>query len=150
MHLASVVFPLILTLLVPTTLCGSISAGGVCSTNDTHVDPSTHKLITECDDKTFCTSSSSSNNTIGTCQPRQCRRDEFPFGYGSSDRLPPLCDRGSFCPDDGSGCVGVKSVGDACEINRDEQCAPPKEDVAAELASNLNFDGAVCLNSVCM
>ncbi|EKM58604.1 uncharacterized protein PHACADRAFT_117686 [Phanerochaete carnosa HHB-10118-sp] len=134
---------------LPTVLCGDITAGGVCSTNSTHIDSSTHKLVTECDDKTFCsTSTAFLNGNNGVCRPRQCRRDEFPFGYGVSDPLPPLCDHGSFCPDDGSGCQGVRSVGDSCEMNRDEQCAPPKEDVT--LASNQNFYGAVCLNSLCM
>lgn len=39
-------------------------------------------------------------------------------------------------------------VGQPCEMNRDEQCAPPKN--AMELASSQNFNGAVCLQSTCM
>lgn len=145
---------LFLTLLafgtLPLVRCGAIGAGGTCSPNNTHVDPSTHKLITECDDKTFCTSDNAANGTIGTCQPRGCRRDEFPFGYGMTDALPPLCDRGTFCPDDGHGCEAIHDVGAACELARDEQCAPPKDEIAVVLASNQNSNGAICLNSVCM
>ncbi|GJE89914.1 hypothetical protein PsYK624_060260 [Phanerochaete sordida] len=148
MHTFTTISALAFVLLAPSVLSGSTSAGGACSPNNTHVDTSTHKLVTECDDKTFC--AASANGTAGTCAPRQCRRDEFPWGYGASDALPPLCDRGAFCPDNGGGCQGVRGAGDACEKNRDEQCAPPRDDVAAALASGQNFDGAVCLNSVCM
>lgn len=130
-------------LLIPTALSGSTSEGGACSANNTHVDPSTHKLQTDCDDKTFCPSS-----TSATCQPKQCRRDEFPFGYGTTDPLPPLCDPGTFCPDEGSGCQNLLGVGSSCQLNRDEQCAPPKD--AEDLESGDNYFGAICLQSTCM
>ena len=122
---------------------GSVTQGGSCSTNNSHLDPATHKLITDCDDKTFC-----SGATDGTCQPKQCRRDEFPFGFDPGDALPPMCPRGSFCPDEGNGCQSLLPVGATCELNRDDQCSPPPS--ADELASSENDDGAICLQSTCM
>ena len=134
---------LLITSLTTLALSGGTTEGGSCSTTNDHLDSSTHKLITDCDDRTFCTSASN-----GICQPKRCRRDEFPFGYGLSEILPPLCGDGAFCPDEGSGCQNLISVGQPCQMNRDEQCAPPKN--AAELASSQNFNGAICLQSMCM
>ena len=128
--------------LAPGLLAGTVSQGGSCSTNNTHLDPATHKLITDCDDKTFC---SSSDNT---CQLKQCRRDEFPFGFEPGDILPPMCGRGTFCPDEGSGCQNLQAVGQPCQLGRAEQCAPSHE--WQTLASSQNFNGSICLQSTCM
>ncbi|GBE88068.1 hypothetical protein SCP_1202970 [Sparassis crispa] len=95
----------------------------------------------------FC-SVSGSTGANGTCQPRRCRRDEFPFGYTPHDPIPPLCSRGSFCPDGGNGCTLLLAVGSPCELNRDDQCAPPPDWQA--LANNQNFNGSLCLKSTCM
>lgn len=62
--------------------------------------------------------------------------------------VPPLCARGQFCPDEGSGCRALAAVGTPCQAGRDEQCAPPGD--WAELAGGLNVNGSVCLKSVCM
>ncbi|KAI0783920.1 hypothetical protein BC629DRAFT_1289220 [Irpex lacteus] len=127
--------------LSPLVACGNVAPGGKCSLDSNRLDPATHKFMTDCDDKTFCASSNS------TCQPKGCRRDEFPFGYGAGDALPPLCDRAAFCPDDGSACKDLVGSGQACEMNRDEQCAPmvPRDG---------NIDDfsviAICLFSTCM
>ncbi|KAJ3543740.1 hypothetical protein NM688_g5827 [Phlebia brevispora] len=121
---------------------GSVSEGGSCSTNDNHLDPATHKFITDCNDKTFC------SGTNGTCQAKQCRRDEFPFGYDPGDVLPPMCGRGTFCPDEGSGCQSLIAVGQPCQLNRDDQCAPPND--WQPLASSQNVNGSICLQSTCM
>jgi hypothetical protein len=129
--------------LIPAILSGSVTEGQTCSTDNNHLDPSTHKLLTDCDDKTFCPSSGNA-----TCQPKQCRRDEFPFGYGLQDILPPLCADGTFCPDEGNGCQSLATAGQPCEMNRDEQCAPPKN--AGDLDSSQNANGAICLQSTCM
>ncbi|KAJ8489955.1 hypothetical protein ONZ45_g13379 [Pleurotus djamor] len=115
-------------------LAGTISEGGKCLPGHDHYDPNTHKFISQCSDLTFCsTSPSASTNSIasetnftnvesGICTPRLCRRDQFPFGYGPTDALPPLCLHGEFCPDEGNGCKGVLQPGSACQFGRDEQC----------------------------
>ena len=126
-----------------TAFGGSTSLGGACTTDNNHIDPATHKLITDCDEKTFC-----SGPQNGTCQTRGCRRHEFPFGFDPRDELPTLCDNGSFCPDEGSQCQSTLAVGSTCQINRDDQCSPPEN--ADELASSQNSDGAICLSSTCM
>lgn len=125
------------------TALSSTNNTGICSSNNTIFDPSTHKLVSQCSDHTFC-----SAPINGMCIPRLCRRDEFPFGYGPSEAPPPLCPQGSFCPDDGSGCLPLVSVGAPCEPNRDEQCSPPLD--WQDLASFQNYNGSICLKSTCM
>jgi hypothetical protein len=126
--------------------CGFVSAGfvtegGPCSASNSHLDMASHRFVSECTDQTFCSQSAN-----GTCITRRCRRDEFPFGYGDHT-LPPQCDRGSFCPDEGSGCEPLIPVGQACQFNRDEQCAPPRNWM--DLATAWNFNGSICLHSIC-
>ncbi|KAH9893411.1 hypothetical protein C8Q73DRAFT_696866 [Cubamyces lactineus] len=125
------------------TLAGGSSLGGPCSTVNDHLDPASHKFLSDCDETTFCTGA-----VNGTCQPRQCRRDEFPFGFSNFTALPPLCQDGTYCPDEGSGCKPLLAVGDQCQMDRDDQCAPPSN--WAELATNQNFNGSLCLKSTCM
>ena len=137
---------LFLTLSIHTisiTALSSTNNTGTCSSNNTIFDPSTHKLVSQCSDHTFC-----SAPINGMCIPRLCRRDEFPFGYGPGEAPPPLCPQGSFCPDDGSGCRPLVSVGAPCEPNRDEQCSPPLD--WQDLASYQNYNGSICLKSTCM
>ncbi|TFK49088.1 hypothetical protein OE88DRAFT_1633826 [Heliocybe sulcata] len=130
---------------LPLVQSGSVPAGGACSTDNNHVESSTKKSLTDCDDKTFCLVSGSTN---GTCTPKKCRRDEFPFGYNPGETIPPICSQGTFCPDDGSGCQPLIDVGGTCELSRDEQCKqPPNWD---KLSSHLNFNGSICLHSRCM
>jgi hypothetical protein len=50
-----------------------------CNAKNTHSHPKTHRLLSQCRENTFCSSSGSTN---GTCVPILCRRDEFPFGFG--------------------------------------------------------------------
>ncbi|TBU47559.1 hypothetical protein BD309DRAFT_886109 [Dichomitus squalens] len=107
------------------------------------LDAATGKFTSDCDDASFCSEVGGAN---GTCQPRQCRRDEFPFGFANAT-VPPLCPRGSYCPDEGSGCRPLVAVGQPCQVGRDEQCAPPGN--WQDLASGLNANGSVCLNSAC-
>ncbi|KAI0080919.1 hypothetical protein K474DRAFT_1636472 [Panus rudis PR-1116 ss-1] len=119
------------------------SEGLTCSSNNNRLDSSTHRFTSDCDDKTFCSAA-----VNGTCQPRECRRDEFPFGFQADDVLPPLCSDGSFCPDEGDGCKDLVAVGQPCQLNRDDQCAPP--DNWEELSSPQNFNGSLCLQSTCV
>ncbi|KAI0730758.1 hypothetical protein C8Q76DRAFT_716026 [Earliella scabrosa] len=128
---------------IPIVFAG-VSIGQSCSTDNDRLDASTGKFSSDCDDTGFC-----SGAVNGTCQPRRCRRDEFPFGFESVNAtgIPPLCKGGTFCPDEGSGCTPLVDVGQPCQIDRDEQCAPPPD--ADELASEWNNGGAVCLKGVC-
>lgn len=123
-------------------IAGSVPEGGACTTDDDHIDPSSQRFLSDCDEKTFC-----SAQTNGTCKPKLCRRDEFPFGFQIGDVLPPLCPRGFFCPDQGSGCQELTLVGRPCQLNRDDQCAPSPE--FASFSSNQNFNGSLCLQSIC-
>lgn len=147
-------------------LGGTIPEGSPCNPSNDQIDPVTHKFSSDCDERTFCASASStskrrgSNSTTsgnststvpaenGTCSKRLCRTDEFPFGYSAGEPLPPLCKQGSFCPDRGNGCQLLQAVGSACDMDRDYQCATGKR--WSSFASDLNFNGSVCLQSTCM
>jgi len=156
----------------PVPLGVAITASGKpipCSPKNTKLNPSTHKLISECTEQMFCTAPPGSppNATgLGMCFPRLCRRDQFPFGYGhygggnappkirvkgklmfndSAVVLPPVCGDGMFCPDNGSGCRQRSDLGAKCELGRDEQCATPPAAEGVPIAS----DKAVCLNLTC-
>ncbi|TBU57785.1 hypothetical protein BD310DRAFT_928703, partial [Dichomitus squalens] len=134
-----------LALLLALTLSASANStpGIACTTMNDRLDAATGKFTSDCDDASFCSEVGGAN---GTCQPRQCRRDEFPFGFANAT-VPPLCPRGSYCPDEGSGCRPLVAVGQPCQVGRDEQCAPPGN--WQDLASGLNANGSVCLNSAC-
>lgn len=135
-------FPLLMlqSILPQHARSGSVPLDGICSTNNTRVDPATYRLLTDCDERAFCSSAIN-----GTCQAKLCRRDEFSFGSDPKDILPPLCAHGTFCSDEGSGCQNLTQVGQPCQMNRDEQCAPSPR--TADLASS---DDAICLLSFCM
>lgn len=130
-------------LLASVTNLGSLVYAQNCSANDNRLDPVTHDFLSDCNFQDFC----STNNT---CIARQCRKDQFPFGYGASVTLPPMCPLGMFCPDEGSGCEALLSVGQTCQLNRDDECAPPPPPQLQELAGSMNFNGSICLQSTCM
>ncbi|PPQ80285.1 hypothetical protein CVT25_003682 [Psilocybe cyanescens] len=132
-----------------------------CSPKNVKLNPSTHKLISECVETSFCAAPPGSpvNATgLGVCFPRLCRRDEYPFGYGTYGGgqgrrknatqipIPPMCPKGTFCPDTGSGCRLEVEIGGTCELARDEQCMtpPPNPNISAK------ENKAICLNTVCM
>ncbi len=117
------------------------SLGKWCSVASNRLDPRTKKFMSDCDAQTFC-----SGTVNGTCVPRQCRRDEFLFRYRANETQPGLCPEGSFCPDEGDACRPLVAVGQPCQFNRDDQCAP--SDMPG-LADYHNFNGAICLNSIC-
>ncbi|KAJ3569936.1 hypothetical protein NP233_g4734 [Leucocoprinus birnbaumii] len=107
------------------------------------------------DDNSTSGGAGGGNNIGGVCVPRACRRDEFPFGFPSDSPLPPLCSSENvFCPDNGSGCRSVLSVGSPCELGRDEQCAVP-QGLGSGSQFNIYKDkgltnkGALCLNRSC-
>ncbi|KAJ7755550.1 hypothetical protein B0H16DRAFT_1308604 [Mycena metata] len=136
---------LIFCLSVANLILASPAASGHCSSNNNHLDPASKKFVSDCSEQTFCSGTDIANST---CVPRQCRRDEFPFGFSLGEALPPLCPDGTFCPDEGSGCRPLVPPGNPCELNRDEQCGPPPS--WKYLASTQNFNGSICLRSICM
>jgi hypothetical protein len=117
--------------------------GRACSTTSNRFDPRTKRFTSDCDAQTFC-----SGVVNGTCVPRQCRREEFPSGYRTNQTvpLPTLCPAGSSCPDEGDACRPLVAFGQPCQFNRDDQCAPSN---ISELADYHNFDGSICLRSIC-
>ncbi|KDR75935.1 hypothetical protein GALMADRAFT_68174 [Galerina marginata CBS 339.88] len=128
------------------SLAGSVDKGGSCSQGNNRLQTGTFQFWSDCNSVTYCADNS-------TCVPKGCRKDEFPFGYpqGSND-LPPKCGKGEFCPDEGTACQTLLSVGTQCQLNRDDQCeAPPNyKDLADTSGRGLNFNGSVCLNNSCM
>ena len=150
---ALLVFLLSTVLLALPAAGGTVPEGGPCSSTNDHLDPNTLKFISECTDQTFC-----SLPVNGTCIWRRCRRDEFPFGFAQQPGdgpdppplppLPPMCPMGSFCPDQGSGCEPWAGLGQPCQLDRDEQCAPSPH--GQDWASSRNFNGSICLHSMCM
>jgi hypothetical protein len=121
-----------------------------CSAISDHLDPLTHKFVSTCSKTSFC-----SAPVNGTCIPRLCRRDEFPFEYANGDvSMPSMCGSGFFCPDEGSGCKPLMPAGNMCQANRDEQCAPPPSSPSSGGSQDLtmapSFNGAICLHSICM
>jgi hypothetical protein len=143
---------------------GSVPQGGLCSADNNYSDPATHRLLTECNDKTFC-----SAPVNGSCTPKKCVRNEYPLyvpyeslalytdkgswlcrrfsGYLPGEIVPPRCPHGTFCPDEGNGCKALLAIEQSCQQGRDEQCAPPPN--WAYLASGLNFNGSLCLQEKC-
>lgn len=140
-----------------------------CSPKNTKLNPSTHRLISECTPQAFCLGAPGSpvNATgQGICVPRLCRRDPHPFGYGhfggsnnppkirvkgklvnnDTISLPPMCMSEEFCPDNGSGCKPRLALGEKCELGRDEQCQAPQWDGRVPL----EYNRAVCLKSKCV
>jgi hypothetical protein len=155
----------ILLLALSSTLvhAGSVALGEPCSLSRIHLDPQTHRLITDCDPTTFCypatgnnTASGGMANIDGVCQSKGCRRAAFPFGYDIDEGvpLPPLCTYEKFCPDDESGCMPLVAPGGYCEFGRDDQCALNRSSgtSSAIYASDwaLYFAPSVrCLNMTC-
>jgi len=53
-----------------------------CILKNTKLNPSTHKLTSDCAPQTFCLAPAHSPpNATGICVRRRCRRDSYPFGY---------------------------------------------------------------------
>jgi len=134
--------------LLPTTLLSLLSTHTLlafaqnCSQADNKIAAGNLELVTDCGPTQYCDSN-------GRCQPKGCRSDEFPFGYGPAQNLPPMCPQGQFCPDEGDACQPLLAVGSQCQLNRDDECAPP--DNWKELAGTItqNFNGSICLMTSC-
>jgi len=135
-------------ILLPTTLLSLLStytlltSAQSCSQANNKITPGNLELSTDCPVTEYCDSN-------GQCQPKGCRTDEFPFGYGKAQNLPPLCPKGQFCPDEGDACQDLLPVGSDCQLNRDDECAAPDnfKDLAGTITQN--FNGSLCLATKC-
>ncbi|EJD49575.1 hypothetical protein AURDEDRAFT_150428 [Auricularia subglabra TFB-10046 SS5] len=125
-------------------LAGSVPPGQPCNPAATRLNPDTFQLESDCAFNAFCA-------TNGTCSQKQCRRDEFAFGYAPSNSttatapaIPPLCPPGLFCADEEDKCRPLLPSGTLCQMNRDDECAPPP-------SSAHHAAGAIslCLNFTC-
>jgi hypothetical protein len=97
---------------------GSQKVGQNCSTGDSKLLEGTYAFYDDCDAHAYC------NETTSQCQNKECRHDIFPFGYIVGEHMPPLCEHGTFCPDEQSFCLEQLPVGSPCQLNRDGQCGP--------------------------
>ncbi|KAF4621243.1 hypothetical protein D9613_000652 [Agrocybe pediades] len=142
----SLLLTLFLLAIYPSSFAGSLNSGDACSVGNNRLQTGTFQFWSECNSVSFC------DETSSTCVPKRCRKDDFPFGYpqGSSD-IPPKCEKGEFCPDEGSDCQPLLAIGSDCQLNRDDQCeAPPNfKELADTSGRGLNFNGSVCLNNKC-
>jgi len=115
---------------------------GQCSQENTKLEAGSYELAGDCGPTDYCAIN-------GTCLPKGCRRDDFPFGYPQGSKFPDKCPTGQFCPDEEDACQTLLAVGSGCQLNRDDQCAPPPD--AKDLSSfPSNVNGSVCLNFLCM
>lgn len=141
---------------------GSQTHGQNCTVLHNRLETGTLQFWSDCDAQNYCSGQ-------GVCEPKGCRKDQFPFGYSQGADLPPKCPTGQFCPDEGDACQPLLDVGSTCQLNRDgtfsstssrisvqltallDQCAPPPNFV--QLADNaqygVNLNGSICLNNVC-
>ncbi|TDL26285.1 hypothetical protein BD410DRAFT_575606 [Rickenella mellea] len=130
-------------LLFAPSLAGSVQKGGACNQKNNKLLAGSYQFHSDCDSVTFC-------NSTNLCQLKGCRRDIFPFGYSESSHLPDLCPNDQFCPDEMDACQPLLPVGSPCQLNRDDQCAPPPN--FKQLANprfGMNNNGSVCLNFQC-
>lgn len=106
-------FLLFASLALPLALAGTANKGDNCTNSNSRLQAGTYQFWSDCNSVTFC-------NDSGICELKGCRKDDFPFGYATgSDILPPKCDKGEFCPDEGSECLPLLEVGSPCQLNRD-------------------------------
>ncbi|WVR06946.1 hypothetical protein IAU60_003982 [Kwoniella sp. DSM 27419] len=120
---------------------------GPCDVANNHLDPDSKAFVTDCDSFGYCAAN-------GTCLPRQCRRDEYILAslLDSGYPVPPQCPEGSFCPDDASGCLPLVGVGGMCQLNRDDECAPPLNGSVLVVPSPYDEpvgNGVICLLGQC-
>jgi hypothetical protein len=137
---------LTLLLALPFALAGTAGRNESCDLARLRLQEGTYQLYTDCNSVTYC---AANNNT---CQPRGCRRDDFPFGYSEPSHFPDKCPRGQFCPDEEDACQPLLPVGSDCQLNRDDECeAPPNfAELSDDSSRGLNVNGSVCLNNKCM
>ncbi|KDN45448.1 hypothetical protein K437DRAFT_247105 [Tilletiaria anomala UBC 951] len=112
-------------------------AGKSCSITRNRLAQDTNQFISDCGYTAYC-------GTDNVCHPNGCRRDEYPFGYKSKSEWPPMCDeKTQFCPDELDGCQTKLALGSACQLNRDDECADPPDDLKAQGVES------ICLKYTC-
>jgi len=136
---------LLLFILSPAASAGNATQGQPCNVGHSRLQIGTYQFWDECNVLTHCSEKD-------VCEPKGCRKDEYPFGFPRNSKFPPKCPTGQFCPDEGSACQSLLPVGSQCQLNRDDQCqAPPNfQELADTSGRGLNFNGSVCVNNVCM
>lgn len=91
---------------------GDATNGTFCQQGNQKLEFGTYQFQTDCDSTTFC-------NSSNLCDWKQCRKDEFPFGYPKKISLPSRCDSGFFCPDEEDQCLPLLAVDSPCQFGRD-------------------------------
>lgn len=157
----------LLLLFLPPSLvfAGDVHEGGACTVNNNKLQIGTYEFTSDCNSVTYC------NPSTSKCEKKGCRHNEFPLGYPPGARLPPRCQEGQFCPDEGDSCQNKLPVGSDCQLNRDgamtppygmlkvltllsgpDECQPPPDakQLTDKSGHGLNVHGAVCLNFQCM
>ncbi|TFY70183.1 hypothetical protein EVG20_g2833 [Dentipellis fragilis] len=139
-----------LTMLLPSTLLFLLSLPLAWATPTDTCNPARNGLTSgtlqyrsDCNATTWC------NN--GVCQPKGCRKDEFPLGWPKNITLVDKCKSGTFCPDEGSSCQPLIPVGSPCQFDRDDECQAPDnfQELRDTSGRGLNVNGSICLNFVC-
>jgi len=124
-------------------ICRAVS-NAPCSLLDTRLEPGSYQLVSDCElGLEYCAQNS-------TCQPIQCRRSDYPYGFlpgMPQSELPPKCPTGLFCPDEMDRCLPQQPAGAPCQMNRDDECQPPPSNLG--LNGGRNTKGAICLNFAC-
>lgn len=105
------------TLAATNVLAQKTPLGQPCNVTRNRLSSTSHQFHSACDDTGFC------NPGTNTCTPRQCSTQLFPTQNDSF--LPPLCNSGSFCPDEGDGCLSLLPVGQNCQMDRDGEPRHP-------------------------
>jgi hypothetical protein len=105
-------FLTLLFIISPAVNAGNSTKGQPCNVGNSRLQIGTYQFWDECNVLTFCSEK-------GVCEPKRCRKDEYPFGYAVNSEFPPKCPRGLFCPDEGSDCQPRLPVGSPCQLNRD-------------------------------
>lgn len=148
-----------------------------CVLKNTKLNPSTHKLISDCAPQTFCLAPPDSpRNATGICVSRRCRRDNYPFGYArfggvtnGVDEVPRVITKGRLelvadddplmqaklppkCPSD-SFCPDNGS-GCRLKLGSDEACELGRDEQCQNPPFEVwmpegSLNRAVCLNSRC-
>ncbi|KAG9087750.1 hypothetical protein FS749_002678 [Ceratobasidium sp. UAMH 11750] len=135
---------LLLSLLGATVLAQTppprATTGQPCDQARNRLNAETKRFSSDCDDQNYCAAD-------GTCKLKGCRRDEFPFGYRDPNTFPPMCPSGQFCPDEGDQCLDIMPLSSTCQLNRDDQCAPPPDSTGLE--SEMTNHGAMCFQFSC-
>ncbi|KAG9126887.1 hypothetical protein FRC07_001545 [Ceratobasidium sp. 392] len=116
------------------------TTGQPCDQARNRLNAETKKFSSDCDEMNYCAAD-------GTCKLKGCRRDEFPHGYRDPATFPPMCGSGQFCPDEGDMCLDIMPLSSTCQLNRDDQCAPPSDTTGLE--GQLNNHGAMCFQFSC-